>query len=232
MGFTKLDSKILLSSIMAESPETFKVWVCLLAITDSDGIAMISSIGVASSCFLPIDVVKKSLDILLNPDCESRSLNDEGRRIRRVDGGFEVINYLKYREYTRSDSSNAIRQKRYRDKKECNERNALQSNVTPLLLSSSFELNSNAINGESTFDLFWKQYPRKEGKGAAEKAWDKISAPVETAKLIETALIWQKRSEQWTKDGGQFIPMPATYLNQKRWMDEPTKPKAKEWVMG
>jgi hypothetical protein len=28
-------------------------------------------------------------------------------------------------------------------------------------------------------------------------------------------------SAEWTKDGGQFIPHPATWLNQKRWEDEP-----------
>ena len=29
-----------------------------------------------------------------------------------------------------------------------------------------------------------------------------------------------KRSDQWTKDGGQFVPHPATWLNQKRWQGD------------
>ena len=29
-----------------------------------------------------------------------------------------------------------------------------------------------------------------------------------------------KASSQWQKDGGQFIPHPATWLNQERWEDE------------
>lgn len=33
---------------------------------------------------------------------------------------------------------------------------------------------------------------------------------------IETA----KQSRQWNKDNGQYIPNPATWLNQKRWEDE------------
>jgi hypothetical protein len=37
------------------------------------------------------------------------------------------------------------------------------------------------------------------------------------------ALSWQRAQDQWTKDGGQYIPNPATWLNQKRWEDE--KPK-------
>ena len=29
-----------------------------------------------------------------------------------------------------------------------------------------------------------------------------------------------KKSEQWTKDNGKYIPMPSTWLNQRRWEDE------------
>jgi hypothetical protein len=73
----------------------------------------------------------------------------------------------------------------------------------------------------SSFDEFWKLYPKKVGKGAAEKIWNKISAPTESLVKIKMALEWQKKSEQWNKDSGQFIPLPATYLNQRRWEDEP-----------
>jgi hypothetical protein len=76
---------------------------------------------------------------------------------------------------------------------------------------------------ESAFETFWKIYPKKVGKGAAEKSWKKIKSPGETLGLILRALVWQKQSEQWKKENGQFIPMPATYLNQTRWLDEPPK---------
>ncbi len=76
---------------------------------------------------------------------------------------------------------------------------------------------------ESEFETFWKAYPKKVGKGAAEKSWKKIKAQGETLGFIIRALVWQKQSEQWKKENGQFIPMPATYLNQTRWLDEPPK---------
>jgi hypothetical protein len=73
------------------------------------------------------------------------------------------------------------------------------------------------------FDEFWRLYPRKTGKGAAIKSWLKIKDPKSTLHLIIGALAWQISSDQWTKDEGQFIPMPATYLNQQRWLDEPVR---------
>jgi phage replication O-like protein O len=71
------------------------------------------------------------------------------------------------------------------------------------------------------FDIFWKEYPRKTGKGAARKSWKKIKSPKATLDKIIAALAWQKKSEQWTRDNGQYIPHPSTYLNQERWEDEP-----------
>lgn len=35
-----------------------------------------------------------------------------------------------------------------------------------------------------------------------------------------TAVERQKCSDQWTQNNGQFIPHPATWLNQGRWDDE------------
>lgn len=69
------------------------------------------------------------------------------------------------------------------------------------------------------FEKFWDAYPKKTGKGGAWKSW-KTQKPDINA--IISTLSWQTKSTQWTKDGGQFIPMPATYLNQRRWEDTPT----------
>ena len=69
----------------------------------------------------------------------------------------------------------------------------------------------------SDFSAFWAAYPRKVGKAAAEKAFLKVEAQLHT--LLD-AVEAQKRSPQWTRDRGQFIPYPATWLNQRRWEDE------------
>lgn len=78
---------------------------------------------------------------------------------------------------------------------------------------------------ERDFLVFWEKYPKKVGKEAARKAWAKVRNPSEVILLCLEALIWQVESEQWQKDGGQFIPNPATYLNQQRWLDEKPEPQ-------
>jgi uncharacterized protein YdaU (DUF1376 family) len=69
------------------------------------------------------------------------------------------------------------------------------------------------------FAEFWQAYPKKVGKGAAEQAWKKHK-PSLTDCL--TAIALAEKTEAWRKDGGQFIPNPATWLNQRRWEDEHT----------
>lgn len=73
---------------------------------------------------------------------------------------------------------------------------------------------------DQRFDQFWKMYPRKVGKGAAEKMWGRIKEISFVFPQILKAVEDQKRSTQWRKDQGAYIPYPATWLNQKRWLDE------------
>ena len=113
MSFTKLDRGILQSSIMAEPAEIFKVWVAFLAACDADGIARVAPPYIAAVTYLPIETVRAAIQRLEGPDEDSRSTNDDGRRIRRVDGGWELINYARYRARTPQEYE-AERRRKYR----------------------------------------------------------------------------------------------------------------------
>lgn len=71
------------------------------------------------------------------------------------------------------------------------------------------------------FAEFWKAYPRRVGKDAAWKAWQKRKPDAALMDKIRQALDWQRVQDNWLRDGGRFIPHPATWLNQARWEDEP-----------
>lgn len=69
------------------------------------------------------------------------------------------------------------------------------------------------------FDRFWSNYPRRVGKKDAIKAWRKANPDESLVDLIVASVERWKRSDQWTKDKGQFIPYPATFLRGERWND-------------
>lgn len=75
----------------------------------------------------------------------------------------------------------------------------------------------------SDFDIFWSIYPRRVGKGEARKSLEKALKKTDLKTIID-AVKAQKQSAQWGKDGGSFIPYPATWLNQERWADEVDNP--------
>ncbi len=72
----------------------------------------------------------------------------------------------------------------------------------------------------SDFDTFWYEYPKKVGKEAARKAWFKNKPDID---LVLKALEWQKKSPQWFKNNGIYIPHGSTWINGSRWLDEPTQ---------
>ena len=76
------------------------------------------------------------------------------------------------------------------------------------------------VEKRGAFEKFWEAYPNKVGKQAALKAFEKArKTGVKLETLIE-AVEKQKESKKWKKNNGEFIPNPATWLNQGRWDDE------------
>jgi hypothetical protein len=105
-------------------------------------------------------------------------------------------------------------------------------------LNTYINTNSELIKDEkpttpNAFDVFWDAYPKRTGKDLARAAFAKRK--VNTSLLMEmlAAIAKQKKTEQWTKDGGQYIPNPATWLNQGRWQDEVTVVSTQpSWMAG
>ena len=77
------------------------------------------------------------------------------------------------------------------------------------------------------FDSWWDEYPRKEGKGAARKAYatalKKSDAQSLFAGLTRSARAWA--DEGRTR---RLIPLPTTWLNQERWTDDYTPAQSDE----
>jgi uncharacterized protein YdaU (DUF1376 family) len=100
--------------------------------------------------------------------------------------------------------------------------NARSTLVQPIINHKSLTINHKSliINQDNTFNQFWNSYPRKVGKTAALKAWLKHDPDID---LVLKALEWQKKSPQWFKNNGLYIPHASTWINGSRWLDEPTQ---------
>ncbi|HEY5918591.1 MAG TPA: helix-turn-helix domain-containing protein [Chryseolinea sp.] len=96
----------------------------------------------------------------------------------------------------------------------------LDKNVQKLTSPNIGRVSKDINNTHSGFDQFWKAYPRRIAKKKALQVWSKIKFEPDTLQKILNSLETYKKTPQWTKDNGSYIPHPATWLNQERWDDE------------
>jgi len=98
----------------------------------------------------------------------------------------------------------------------------LDTHLTPTEQAPDTNKNDKNVKNYTNehFEEFWRTYPKKKNKGQAEKSWQKIKPGLELKERILAGVEIAKKSDDWIKEGGQYIPYPATWLNAKGWEDE------------
>lgn len=84
---------------------------------------------------------------------------------------------------------------------------------------------------ESMFDKFWAVWPKKEDRQNALKVFMGLAPSVDLHNKIIAAIVARASSDDWKKEGGQFIPGPAKWLRGKRWEDIDDIQKTKEAIL-
>jgi hypothetical protein len=198
-------------------------------LSDQHGYVRGSAGWLASKARVSRDECDTAIEALCAPDASSRTPDYDGRRVELLADGFLVLNYIAFRDRLSSDPVAVATRDRVRKHREryIALRNA--ASVTSVV-SASVDASVDASpsdegegvkgKGGVEFDAFWQAYPRKVGRKAAIKAWNSAKDRPPLADVL-AAVETQKRLPAWTKDGGQFIPHPATWLNQGRWDDGP-----------
>lgn len=72
----------------------------------------------------------------------------------------------------------------------------------------------------SRFSEFYLAYPRHEAKPAAEKAWKRHALDAVADAIIADVQARLADASQWKVTEKRFLPLPATYLNGRRWEDD------------
>jgi hypothetical protein len=78
------------------------------------------------------------------------------------------------------------------------------------------------------FAEFWEKYPQKKNRWSAENAYMSLNIDEETHRVIMEAVERQKRTDQWKREGGRYIPYPARWLLEHRWEDVVETEKASD----
>jgi len=97
------------------------VFMDLLLLCDEEGIVDITVEAVARRTNVPLDVVRAGIAKLEQPDPQSRSTNEGGRRIVRLDPGrdwgWRIVNYVQYRMIRTKQDRTEYHREYYRSKR-------------------------------------------------------------------------------------------------------------------
>ena len=105
------------------------------------------------------------------------------------------------------------------------EKDNINIKETPLTGSKEkAEAKASAAALDRAFDKFWAVYPRHTAKQDAKRAFLKIAPDDALLNIMLTAIQRQKKTEQWSDP--RYIHHPATWLNGRRWEDEPAAARA------
>lgn len=212
------------------------VFVNLLTHSDQHGIVDRHWRAIADETGLSQERITKAIEFLESPDHESRTPDEEGRRIVRIDThrawGWRIVNHTKYRDLC-TKTQNAERQARFRKSNAIithSNGEVTPSHILPVGVGVGVvdPVLDKGVKGEkvekyddSKFVEFWKAYPNKKSKEAAFKAFKALSKKgvlPENEEIIPLVELWAK-SEDWTKDDGKWVPHAATWLNGRKWQD-------------
>jgi hypothetical protein len=83
------------------------------------------------------------------------------------------------------------------------------------------QLRAEGYEAYPNFMVWWKAYPNSKAKRGAFEVWVRDGLEFEDQEMMLRVLRAHCRSPEWVKDSGQYVPHAATYLNSRRFEDEP-----------
>ena len=224
--YGKLFASLYQGTLRGRSDEIL-VFTNLVAHADSRGFVDKHWLAIAQETGLSIEQVKAAIEVLEAPDPDSRSPEENGRRLVRMDEhrawGWRIVNHAKYRAIRSEEDrreQNRLAQERFRDKSNKSKPRKPRSAKAEAEAEALKPSRASRSELSADFAAFWESYPRKKSKANAEKAWLKIKPDEQLTERILHAVEQAKTSADWQREAGRFIPHPASWLNAKGWEDE------------
>lgn len=245
MGYSKLYSSIVNSSLWGEPDHIRLLFITLLAMADREGYVYGSKRGLerAANIEYDPDCQDDPWKALMSPDKESSDLmrnpENDGRRIEEVPGGFRLLNFIYYRSLRNEDDrreQNKEAQRKHRERLKVSQRQPASAKVSqhkPISdadADAEEEVSKASLSpplGPSAEEIY-KAYPLKKERPEALKAIKAAIPKHGAAYLLErTKAFATIRAGDVT-----FIPYPAKWFKREGFNDDPETWKPKDGPNG
>ncbi len=244
-GWIKLHRKILDNPIVCKDNDTLAIWIYLLLnathqdipalfkgkkITLKKGQLITGILSIANNLSINKDKVQRTLKLFESDKQIEQQTSNKNRLI-------SILNWDKYQEIDNQNDKQMINKCETDDKQMITNKNERIKEIYIYGQTTGQENIFDNVDVELEeikkqkwkiqFDEFYNAYPRKVKKQDVKKWFEKNKPSNELFSSMMNSLEQFRASKDWQKDGGQYIPYPSTWLNQKRWEDEEVKPETK-----
>lgn len=242
--FGKVFASLYQGSLRGQAHEIL-VFTNMIACCDREGFIDKHPRAIAEEVGISIEEVRAAITNLEAFDPESRTPDEGGRRILRIDEhrpwGWRITNHLKYRdlkdEETRRETFRKSQRKRRASQQASTGVNISQPMSTPSTQAEAEAEGLKTVVANATtkptyppgFEAAWELYPHVTGrskKAESLKVWTRRKLePLSSSVVAWVELL--KTCEEWTKDSGKFVPGFQRWIGGHDFAEEPVvKPPA------
>ena len=233
--YGKIYEQTFTGSMVGNGSHVFAVWAYVIAHTKPDSMVELNPVIIATILGDDVQRIKTAIATLCAPDPDSRSKDDEGRRlVEKAPFLYFVPQFKKYAGIPNERERRQYFAQKQRDRRarlKAEKRQTVTSktvksgqSVSPAVTHSDSDSDSDSdivftkVNTHPVSALeIYKAYPRKVAKPAALRAIEKAMMIRPAAELLKLTVAFA--ATQIKND--PFTPHPATWFNQQRFADDP-----------
>ena len=222
----------------------------LIVLADADGVIDMTPPAIAGKTSIPLEILKKGLKTLSEPDPYSRSPGSDGVRIQLLDEqrpwGWFLVNHEKYQKLrTAEDRRVYMRGYMRKRRKEESVNNSVNSCKQSLAQLANKDKDKDKDKDKPTtapavpaeFEEFKKAYPQRSGTQPWSRALKVIRARLKDGSTWSEILAGVKRYADYcdatAKTGTEFVMQAATFCGAEKhylesWEPPPTKSELRQ----
>lgn len=242
-GFASIYDGTLTSNGPWEALVTFQQFLFL---ADREGVVDMNAAAISRRTTVPLSVIERGIIALEAADPLSRRPNDSGCRLRRLDDhrdwGWQIVNFAFYQDLLSAEQKREYNRNYQQERRSKFGAAAKPKDVNVDKVDKGTQLSDLSMSRQEEVEVevevkkpsvrkktphgewfakFWEAWPKgphKVGKKPCAEKWARENLD-DIAKQIVDRVEIMRRTKQWTREDGQFAPMPITWLNQRRWED-------------
>tara|TARA_R110000868_G_scaffold77797_2_gene222559 strand:+ start:2501 stop:3271 length:771 start_codon:yes stop_codon:yes gene_type:complete len=202
----------------------------LIILADQDGVVDMTAEAISRRTTIPLEIVRLGIAALEEPDPDSRTPDEEGRRILRLSDdrgwGWSVVNYDKYRKIRTAEDRREYMRLYQQARRASEKGEAVNSSTTRKQNKPIVEVDAEAdAKAIPLWDAVWSAYPKRAGgnsKAAALKAYTaRVRSGVEPSDILAGVQRYARFLAATGKVGTEYVKQAATFFGPDAHWAEP-----------